>query len=290
MEFIGNVKTSHANYPKAYMEKVLQPLPAGSRLVMKSTVDGVDLMAIGYKYNRRKVLSFVATLGAGVTTDGEPYIQKWADNHGNVLTRPVPRPSIISTYFSNSPRVDNHNQSRQHDLGLEEMWPTKDPWFRLHTTVMGMGVVDAWKLCKHHLHGHHRLVSSTILEFADELSFALLTNGLRDREDPSRVRVERPNGGPPLGDVTNTMPLTAHIIGSRPRVNGRTRQGRCRWCIVKSGRESWTSRYCMKCDLDLCVASNGHSRTCWEEHIEAPKEELRRIAKRHRIATPSTTA
>ena len=121
MEIIGCVKTAHAHFcPKTYLEKALTPHPAGSRCTLLAPVDGVELAASGYKYNKRKVLLFVATKGAALTLDGEPYIQRWADEHGNVLSRPIPRPAVLSGYFSVSPRVDNHNQSRQHDLALEE--------------------------------------------------------------------------------------------------------------------------------------------------------------------------
>ena len=61
--FIGSVKTAHSLYPKNYIDNVLVPLPAGARIVLEGTVDGVQLLAIGYKYNSRKVLCFVATKG-----------------------------------------------------------------------------------------------------------------------------------------------------------------------------------------------------------------------------------
>ena len=84
-------------------------------------VDSVDLVAIGYKYNRRKVLFFIATSGVADILNGDSYVQRWADDHGNLCTRNVPRPTLISRYFKDSPKVDNHNQARQHDLGLEEL-------------------------------------------------------------------------------------------------------------------------------------------------------------------------
>jgi len=283
-EFIGNVKTSH---PKAYVEEKLKDHPAGSRLVLTAMVDGVELVAIGYKY-KRKVLSFVATKGAGATTNGEPYIQRWTDMHGNVMTRPVPRPAVCSNYFANSPRVDNHNQSRQHDLGLEEEWQTQDPWFRLVTTIIGMVVTDAWKLTRHHLAHNHRLSNATIKAFADELAYALLTNELRDRELPLRsiaVRVVRP----PLQDISNGTSTTAHRPKSLGRTNGHTKQHRCRWCLVHENKECWTSVICEKCDLSVCSPIGKHGRLCWDLHCTANVEELRRVAKRHRVEYSTTS-
>ena len=175
--YVGALKTASAMFPKPYLQGVLQPLPDWARLVMEATVDNVKLVAIGYKYNRRKVLFFVATRGAGLTTPGVPYTQRWADEHGNMCVRDIPRPTIVSDYFDVSNRVDLHNQSRQADLGLEEHWQTQDYWFRLYTTLFGMVVTDCWNAARHHPNKHHRLRQSTIMDFTDELAYALLTNG-----------------------------------------------------------------------------------------------------------------
>ena len=82
-------------------------MPAGSRLILTANVLGRDLIAIGYKYNRKKkVLFFVRTPGAGsVDENGERYVQRWADDHGNIITRDIPRLAVLSKYFEVSPRV-----------------------------------------------------------------------------------------------------------------------------------------------------------------------------------------
>eukprot|EP00873_Tetraselmis_striata_P016559 jgi/Tetstr1/436823/TSEL_025601.t1 len=64
--FIGVVKTCHGLFPKAFLKSHLTSAPAGSRVALSAIVNGVDLMAVGYKYNMRKVLFFVATAGATV--------------------------------------------------------------------------------------------------------------------------------------------------------------------------------------------------------------------------------
>jgi hypothetical protein len=43
--------------------------------------------------------------------DGNPYIQLWADDNGNIVTRAIFRPHGVSNYFERSPRVDNYTQS-----------------------------------------------------------------------------------------------------------------------------------------------------------------------------------
>jgi hypothetical protein len=34
--------------------------------------------------------------------------------------------------------IEKHNQLRQGDLALEKYWLTQDPYFHLHTTIIGM--------------------------------------------------------------------------------------------------------------------------------------------------------
>eukprot|EP00873_Tetraselmis_striata_P017874 jgi/Tetstr1/438138/TSEL_002864.t1 len=132
-------------------------------------------------------------------------------------------------YFARSPRVDNYNQSRQHDLMLEEVWLTHDCWFRLHTTMAGIHVTDCWKLAKHHPPRHHPLKESTVVNFADLMCKALIYNGLTGEVKPTR-RTERV-----LADITNEPPPLPHSImhlGKRPGNDNATKQDRCTMCRV----------------------------------------------------------
>ena len=57
------------------------------------------LLAIGYKYNSQKVLSFVATAGEGITTLGIPYLSKYTDQCSNISIYPVARTLLVSKCF-----------------------------------------------------------------------------------------------------------------------------------------------------------------------------------------------
>ena len=60
----------------AKLEKLMKDWPGGSYLVLKSTPrfpGEPPLLAIGYKYNSRKVLGFIATEGAGSNEPGDHY-------------------------------------------------------------------------------------------------------------------------------------------------------------------------------------------------------------------------
>ena len=84
---------------------------------------GRPLIAIGYKYNTRKVLSFIVTDNAGSTKTGIPYLSKYPDQFTNVSIRPVARPVVMSKKIALN-EVDSHNKSRQSDVALEKWWVT----------------------------------------------------------------------------------------------------------------------------------------------------------------------
>ena len=57
---------------------------------------GRPLIAIGYKYNARKVLSFIVTDNSGSTKTGIPYLSKYPEQFTNVSICPVSRPLVMS--------------------------------------------------------------------------------------------------------------------------------------------------------------------------------------------------
>ena len=62
---------------------------------------GVNLIATGYRYSSKKTLHFVTTEDAGSTTPGSAYKIKFCDEMGNVHTRFVDRPEVVSKVFDN---------------------------------------------------------------------------------------------------------------------------------------------------------------------------------------------
>ena len=81
VDYCRPVKTSHKGFLST-LEKLMKDCPGGSYFVMKSNprfpVDR-PLLAIGYKYNSRKVLGFISTEGAGSTEPGDPYLSCFPD-------------------------------------------------------------------------------------------------------------------------------------------------------------------------------------------------------------------
>ena len=82
------------------------------------------LLAIGCKYNSRKVLSFFAIAGVGSTTLGIPYLSNYLDQFSNLSILPVACPLLVSKFSGLVNGVDSQNKSRQSDLSLENFWVT----------------------------------------------------------------------------------------------------------------------------------------------------------------------
>jgi hypothetical protein len=87
---------------------------------------------------------------AGRTTPGNPYVMRFTDGFGNLCTRDVECLDVISTFFENSNVIDSHNQCRQSNLALGKKWLTKDAFFRLATTHLGINIVDTYKIADFH--------------------------------------------------------------------------------------------------------------------------------------------
>ena len=140
------MKTSHKGFCLATLEKLMKDWPGGSYLVLKSTPrfpGERPILTIGYKYNYRKVLGFIATEGSGSTEPGDPYLSPFPDIYSNVSVRPVVRPHLLGRYFNACNAIYNHNRWWQSDLSLDKYWVTQSGYFRLATTVtLGMGITD----------------------------------------------------------------------------------------------------------------------------------------------------
>ena len=255
--------------------------PAGSHLVKETkTVNNIGLLAIGYKYNQRKVLSFLATKGVGHTEPGKAYEARWKDEHNNTQSREIPRPAICSTYFEHCNAIDVQNQSRQFDLHLDKQWITNDGYFRIATTVFGMTIVDMWHGYQYHLNHQHRHKSLTAVQFASILAKDCLNNGfsrrlpsemaftigipsnLRPQPSLSPMTASLSAGAGATGTTMNTVASTStaatfsHVLEVCPYVetynkrgregqinNGtRNRRGYCRACKKK------TRWFCNSCD------------------------------------------
>ena len=262
---IMQVKTAHARYPKKFLETKMKDYPGGTWITLEGHAENedVDVVAIGYKYNKKTVLQFVITRGAGTTEPGNPYEARFPDKFGNVCTRHVLRPHVIAMYFKYSNCVDVHNQARQFDLALEKKWLTMNPYFRLYTTMLGMIVTNVWKTLKKI--GGKKLRKSAIVQFADELAYDIIEDANQEEEDDydsvfgegSSDNASTISTLSPMNSIQGRMHTKVKLPGGR--------QLRCIWCSRVNLIERKCTLQCLECNKGFCRDDQGNS--CWSLHV-----------------------
>ena len=104
---------------------------------------------------------------------------RYTDSFGNICTRYVDRPQVISNFFAGSNVIDTHNQLRQDSLKLEKKWITQNPWFRLATTLIGITVTDAFLLCN-----YHKVINTGLGESQEKNDDSVLCRNFGPSTDP----------------------------------------------------------------------------------------------------------
>ena len=77
--------------------------PGSLYLVMKTTprlTGGRPLMSIGYNYNSRKFLGFIATEGDGSTEPCDPYLSHFPEIYSNVSVCAVICTHLLGNYLN----------------------------------------------------------------------------------------------------------------------------------------------------------------------------------------------
>ena len=153
-------------FPKQVLHKILMTryprYPAGHHVVMKATISGVDLFVLAYAYSNQGVTTMVSSSGTTIRHEKD-YRSNIVDDYGNVTFKEIPRPCVAHFLYELLPLIDNHNKDRQSLLALEDCWPTKNPWFRLTTTLVGMSIVDL-----HRWDRNRRSGGKGLLEIGDD--------------------------------------------------------------------------------------------------------------------------
>ena len=103
VNYCGLEKTTHKGFCLAKLEKLMKDFPGGSYTVINITprfTDERPLLAIGYKYNYRKFLGFIATEGDVSNEPGDPYLSRLPEIYYNVSVCPVVCPHLLGSYFN----------------------------------------------------------------------------------------------------------------------------------------------------------------------------------------------
>ena len=151
-ELIGTVKTNTKGFCKETIYKLTKDWDGSSYLVLriKPMVTGDrPRIAIGYKYNARKVLSFIVTDNKGRKIQVFPIYLVILTNLLMLPFALLLAPFLCQKQSAVN-EVDSNNKSRQSDLALEKWWVTQCSCIRLCTTVaMGMTITNCWELFRY---------------------------------------------------------------------------------------------------------------------------------------------
>jgi len=305
-EAVFQIKQNHSLYPKAFIEEALKEAPGGVHIVLEGTTRcEVPLVAVGYRYSRKTVLFFLLTKGAGSTILGDPYEMKFTDSYGNIVMRFVDRPEVVSTFFKTSNAIDTHNQLRQDLLQLEKKWLTKNPFFRLSTTLVGISVTDAFLLSNHHKiinngSGSHDDKKISIQRFAGILAHQLLKNAkslgssrlafmpeeivpqtsiISDLSSPSLIATASGSDKPVVRSLQDANGKTHYLVKfdvtKNPSGRSRTKKRKCKKCLEGKKRQD-VSFYCVTCGENFSFCSNVDGRDCFKSHVKEIKRIIRR--------------
>ena len=258
----------------------MKDYPGGTWIVMeeKTEITKANLVCVGYKYNKKKVLTFIMTRGAGSTEEGDPYEARFPNRYGNLCIHHVACPKCISLFFKYSNKVDLHNQSRQFDLALEKKWVTTNPYFRLFTTEVGCTVIDAWKMFKN----NHKIagVSPNVVQHTDILAYEMLeyANQLEERnsQDTSPPTTVEATSVSDVSSVSASKDSKTFSSSHTRVLLTSSKQVRCIWCSRVHLVDRKVTMKCQECGYGFCRDNSG--RDCWSHHValggipQAPKK------------------
>lgn len=175
--------------------------------------------------------------------------------------------------------IDTHSY-RQGILGLEDCWPTKSPWFRLVTTLIGMSVVDLhrWDRSKRSGGGNFDWINADDdrPDFLKVRSMAnLIARGIKStnmqyyRESNPRATI--PIRVRAINNFSYQHGLLTRITnrdGLMRRPNGKKQeyQKTCFICRQYRKRPVNTVWWCSVCHMPLCKMSRKRELTCVQEH------------------------
>lgn len=131
---------------------------------------------------------------------GKPYVAKWPDKFGNLKQRPVTCPDIIGKYFSKYNIIDVGNGLRQNELAPERHWQTKDPWFRIDCTVVGVSVIDGYLAAQYQAPSCARIDKMSVRNYAMHTVYDLWNHKVSEQP---RSFIAAATGPVELADTNN---------------------------------------------------------------------------------------
>ena len=268
------------------------PKPVGHWVVFTTKIAGIDLFACAYAWSQSRVTYFISTTG-NTLPSRDTYRTQFEDEFGCVSYKDIPRPVFADLLYDFLPLIDEHNKQRQNILNLERCWPTRNVWFRLIVTIVGMSVVDFHRLYLNKLNRESSL-GRTNDKYMDVRKFAdLICHPLSKRNTVSWNG--KPKGALAIhkDDINSYLKRIENNLGeiNRPpthkQKSRRKEQGNpytkncyvCRKYLDKRGITMYhtTQWSCVTCGIPLCGIDRSENPdnpmrkfSCLHEHLMAP--------------------
>jgi hypothetical protein len=288
LRFRGVLKQASKSYPKKFLQDWYSKKPLrGDHKVLETEVivnsKRETVHAIGWA---DQTLKLVVSAHTSTTVKG-PDIKKernriLEDNNGipyknEKYHKLIPAPQIMSDLFNALNIIDIGDQNRQGTLALEDALKTHEWWFRLFITILGICIVDAYYIYSFEykkIHFDDETHMRTILEFAERLSFQLITY-TNAAEAPSRRRPLSNSGLPSLSHTLASL-RNSPFYQRNEKVRDDPKYSITRNCSIC--RQHRANFYCIECSIGLntdnpihvCLCNPGGKRksSCLSDHID----------------------
>lgn len=113
------VKAHMQGFPKDELKASLAELPVGFHTSRTCTIEGVKLIALGWKVKDGLNAYFIASIGT--TLQGSPVSRLvWSSEHSECTTVELRRPEIVQLYHEHFNVVNKHNKMHQAGFRLEQ--------------------------------------------------------------------------------------------------------------------------------------------------------------------------
>jgi hypothetical protein len=164
-------------------------------------------------------------------------------------------------------------------LGLERKWPTRNCWFRLLTTLLGMSIVDMHRFYRNLKNAE--FIEVDVLEFSDMFCKKLTVQSRRQNERLASLTGEKADNASILECIADKDGNNRFLVTDRQlrrgRIVGKSLHQNCFICrkyLTPEGDTEYnqTTFRCSDCKMPLCKKDRsnrdiGRNQSCMIEHI-----------------------
>jgi hypothetical protein len=272
------IKNNTSFFPKGALLAVLLARhgnrPAGNWVTFTTEIGGVTLYAMAYAWSQKGISFIVSTCGSTVKSQ-VPYCAWYQDDFGGAAFNELPRPRMAEFILQLLPIIDEDNNARQHRLALERTWPTKNPWFRLLTTIVGQCVVD--QLSIYLIKNPGKYKEWTVNMMADHVAAGLTVRHRPSDSDADDAKKYLKR----IADKEGHEKRAAYPSEEAQGKTGGVIQRDCFHC-KGAGKYVKTSHQCRNCGTPVCKMDRSindedglYPSSCLHEHLRSPHPDVR---------------